>query len=162
MAGGAADCTFWIRRLRSEARLHELTEGRTMTVARASKLLAGALYQNRGLGLSMGTMIMGYDDDAGGGPSIYYVDDSGARIRGDMFAVGSGSTFALGVLDTERRSDMTEDEAVTLGVRAIRHATFRDSFSGGYIGVYLITREGWKKVFSEDLAVTADERRTGE
>merc|ERR1711971_475835 len=99
--------------------------------------------------LSVGTMIMGYGAEF----SIYYVDNTGARIKGDMFSVGSGSTFALGILDTgERRFDMTEEEAVSLGVKAIRHATLRDAMSGGYIGVYLITAAGWRKVFSEDLA----------
>ena len=47
---------------------------------------------------------------------------------------------------------MTEGEAMALGIKAIRHATFRDAYSGGYIGVYLITSSGWRKVFSEDLA----------
>jgi len=40
-----------------------------------------------------------------------------------------------------------------LAVKAIRHATFRDAYSGGYIGVYVVTKDGWKKVFSEDLAL---------
>ncbi|KAL7467588.1 hypothetical protein ACHAXS_007835 [Conticribra weissflogii] len=152
MAGGAADCSFWIRFLRSEAKLHELVhDGRGISVARASRILSNVLYQNRGLDLSVGTMIMGYHHLDGF--SIYYVDNTGVRIKGDMFAVGSGSTFAQGILDTEeRRFDMSEEEAVALGIRAIRHATLRDAMSGGYIGVYLITKDGWRKVFSEDLA----------
>ena len=154
MAGGAADCSFWIRMLRSEAKLHELLhDGRSITVARASRLISNVLYQNRGLDLSVGTMIMGFHPRDGF--QIFYVDNTGVRIQGDMFAVGSGSTFALGILDTvERRFDMTEDEdeAVSLGIKTIRHATLRDAGSGGRIGVYLITKEGWRKVFSEDLA----------
>jgi 20S proteasome subunit beta 5 len=39
-----------------------------------------------------------------------------------------------------------------LGIKAIRHATFRDAFSGGFINVYVINKDGWRKVFSEDLA----------
>ena len=152
MAGGAADCSFWIRFLRSEAKMHELlNEGRGISVARASRIISNVLYQNRGLDLSVGTMIMGYHKRDGF--SIYYVDNTGVRVEGDMFSVGSGSTFALGILDTEeRRYDMTEEEAVSLGIKAIRHATLRDAGSGGYIGVYLITADGWRKVFSEDLA----------
>lgn len=153
MAGGAADCSFWIRFLRSEAKLHELLhEGRGISVARASRLISNVLYQNRGLDLSIGTMIMGYHPRDGF--NIYYVDNTGVRIEGEMFAVGSGSTFALGILDAEeeRRFDMTEDEAISLGIKAIRHATLRDAGSGGFIGVYLITKDGWRKVFSEDLA----------
>jgi 20S proteasome subunit beta 5 len=151
MAGGAADCSFWIRFLRSEAKMHQLLhDGRGISVARASRILSNHLYQNRGLDLSVGTMIMGYHPRDGF--SIYYCDNSGVRTQGDMFSVGSGSTFALGILDTERRYNMTEEEAVALGIKAIRHATLRDAMSGGYIGVYLITKEGWRKVYSEDLA----------
>ena len=51
----------------------------------------------RGLDLSVGTMIMGYHPRDGF--SIYYVDNTGVRVEGDMFSVGSGSTFALGILD---------------------------------------------------------------
>jgi len=163
MAGGAADCSFWIRKLRAEAAHHELAseegnEGipRRMSVSYASRLLSNALYSNRGLGLSIGTMIAGFDDDPRdpqSPPKIYYVDNTGMRIESDMFAVGSGSTFALGILDTERKHDMTPEEAVALGIKAIRHATFRDAYSGGFINIYLITRkDGWKRVFSEDLA----------
>jgi len=54
--------------------------------------------------------------------------------------------------EEEHRFDMTEDEAICLGIKAIRHATLRDAGSGGFIGVYLITKDGWRKVFSEDLA----------
>ena len=51
MAGGAADCMFWIRKIKAEAQFHELSEGHRMSVARASKLLANALYQNRAIEL---------------------------------------------------------------------------------------------------------------
>ena len=152
MAGGAADCSFWIRFLRSEAKMHELLhEGRGISVSRASRIISNVLYQNRGLDLSVGTMIMGHHPRDGF--SIYYVDNTGVRIEGDMFSIGSGSTFALGILDTEeRRFEMSEEEAIALGIKAIRHATLRDAGSGGYIGVYLITKDGWRKIFSEDLA----------
>lgn len=151
MAGGAADCMHWIRKLKSRALLHELSEGCRMTVARASRILSNSLYEYQGKDLSIGTMIMGYDE-GGGPPRIFYVDNTGKRIEGEMFAVGSGSTFALGILDTELRQNMTVDEAIALGIKAIRHATFRDAYSGGFINVYLITNEGWKKVYTEDIA----------
>mmetsp|Transcript_1103 Transcript_1103/g.2553 ORF Transcript_1103/g.2553 Transcript_1103/m.2553 type:complete len:508 (-) Transcript_1103:39-1562(-) len=181
MAGGAADCQHWIRKLKSEALLHELTEGgRRMSVARASRTLADYLYALRGYDLSVGTIIMGYDDtgidsvvggnDSGTSskgasasiPYIYYVDNTGLRIQGDMFAVGSGSSFALGILDSEvNRYNLSTDEAIALGIKAIRHATFRDAYSGGYINIYLITpKDGWKKVYTEDIARTPEVWKT--
>ena len=154
MAGGAADCTYWIRKAQAESRHYELAEGKPITVARVSRLLADYLYANKSLNLSVGTMIMGYDES---GPCIYYVDNKGTRIEGNHFSVGSGSTFALGILDSahyhQKCEHMKEGEAIALGIKAIRHATFRDAFSGGYIAVYVIKRDGWIKVFSEDLAL---------
>ena len=89
-------------------------------------------------------------------PKIYYVDNSGVRLQGKLFSAGSGSTFALAILDTEFRSDMSVEEAISLGMKAIRYATFRDAFSGGFINVYVITeKDGWQKVFTEDVAATS-------
>lgn len=54
-------------------------------------------------------------------------------MEGERFSVGSGSTFAYGVLDTEYRFDMSVEEAIELGRRSIFHATHRDAYSGGSI-----------------------------
>jgi len=47
--------------------------------------------------MSMGTMVAGWDKT---GPQLYYCDDDGTRLHGNLFSVGSGSTYAYGVLDT--------------------------------------------------------------
>lgn len=54
-----------------------------------------------GMGLSMGTMVCGWDKR---GPGLYYVDDAGQRTTNYMFSVGSGSTYAYGVMDTGKCS----------------------------------------------------------
>lgn len=61
MAGGAADCTFWERELGRQCRLFELRNKERISVAAASKLLANIVYQYKDYGLSMGTMIAGWD-----------------------------------------------------------------------------------------------------
>ena len=63
MAGGAADCAFWIRHVSAEVKKLELEDGATVGAARASRILADALVRYRGRGLSVGTMIVGPDDD---------------------------------------------------------------------------------------------------
>lgn len=110
MAGGAADCSFWERNLAYQCRLHELREGKRISVAAASKLLGNTVYSYRGMGLSMGTMIAGWDETKG--PTLYYIDSDGTRLKGDKFCVGSGGTYAYGVLDAGYRFDLTIDEAV--------------------------------------------------
>ncbi|KAA0146935.1 hypothetical protein FNF29_07739 [Cafeteria roenbergensis] len=152
MAGGAADCAFWERNLGVQCRLHELRNRERISVAAASKLLANTLAQYRGYGLSVGTMITGWDKT---GPQLYYVDNDGMRLHAKdtspFFSVGSGSTFAYGVLDSAYRHDMTDEEAVALGKRAIYHATHRDAYSGGINNIYLVKEDGWVKVFSGDV-----------
>lgn len=153
MAGGAADCQYWERDLGRQCRLYELKNKERISVAAASKLLANTMYQYRGYGLSMGTMVTGWDKT---GPQLYYVDNDATRIHGNLFSVGSGSTYAYGVLDTHYRWDMTVDEAIELGKRAIMHAVHRDAMSGGINNVYLITPDGWKHVFAGDTMETFD------
>jgi len=149
MAGGAADCSFWERNLALQCRIHALREGKRISVAAASKLLANTIYSYRGMGLSMGTMIAGWDQ--GRGPALYYIDDDGTRLKGDLFSVGSGATYAYGILDTNYRRDLTVEQAVELGKRAVYHATHRDAFSGGIINVFCILKTGWKQFYSGDM-----------
>jgi len=150
MAGGAADCSFWERELGRRCRLYELRNKERISVAAASKILANICYAYRGIGLVMGTMITGWDKS---GPNLYYVDNDGTRLKGQRFSVGSGSTYAYGVLDTGYKWDLTVEDAIALGRRSIYHATHRDAFSGGTINVYHVHQEGWTKVSSDDMNV---------
>ena len=133
---------------------------RRMSATAASRLLANALYSNRQLNLSIGSMIIGYDqdsrdtNDSAAVPKIYYIDNSGMRVRGDCFAVGSGSVLALGILDNNvmNRYSMSKEEAIALGIKAIRHATARDAYSGGYINVFhMDATNGYEHVFAQDM-----------
>jgi 20S proteasome subunit beta 5 len=171
MAGGAADCQFWERNLGIQCRLHELREKERISVAAASKLLCNTMYSYRGYGLSMGTMVAGWDKS---GPQLYYVDNDATRLHaikgedGDgrpYFSVGSGSTYAYGVLDSGYKWDMTEEEAITLGQKAIYHATYRDAYSGGINQVYVVREDGWERIGGWDVKLHHErfgmEARTG-
>jgi len=147
MAGGAADCSFWERELGRQCRLFELRNKERISVAAASKTLANIVYYYKGYGLSMGTMIAGWDKT---GPHLHYVDSDGFRLKGNLFSVGSGSPYAYGVLDNGYRWDLTDEEAQELGRRAIYGATNRDAYSGGTINLYHVKKDGWVKISSED------------
>jgi len=148
MAGGAADCAFWERNLGRECRIYELRNGERISVAAASKIMANYMYSYKGYGLSVGSMIAGWDKR---GPQLYYVDNDAMRLKADFgFSVGSGSTYAYGVLDTEYRFDLSVEDAIKLGRRAIYHATHRDAYSGGFVNVYHIKEDGWTKISRDD------------
>lgn len=149
MAGGAADCSFWERLLAKHCRIYELRNKERISVAAASKLLANMVYNYKGMGLSMGTMICGWDKR---GPGLYYVDSDGTRLSNDIFSVGSGSTYAYGVLDSGYKYDLSVEEAYDLGQRSIYHATHRDAYSGGVVNLYHMRQDGWIKVSQTDVA----------
>lgn len=90
------------------SRLYELRNGERISVAAASKILSDFLYHYKEYGLSVGTMICGWDKT---GPQIFYVDNDGTRLRADekrsYFSVGSGSSYAYAVLDQLYHYDMT-------------------------------------------------------
>ena len=148
MAGGAADCQHWLRQLSRIYRLHNFRYQQPLTVAAASKILVNSIYQYKGYGLSIGSMICGYDNT---GPHIFYISDDGTRLEGKRFSVGSGSVYAYGVLDTCYKYDMTFEEACELGRKAIYHATFRDSGSGGRVTIVHIDENGAKRISQTDV-----------
>ena len=126
-----------------QCRLHELRHKRRISVAAASKILSNLVYSYKGMGLSMGTMCAGVTPQEG--PALYYIDSDGTRLAGNLFCVGSGQTFAYGVLDAEYHYDLTEEEALELGRRSILAATHRDAYSGGFINLYHVKEDGWVK-----------------
>ncbi|KAL4480421.1 hypothetical protein ABPG74_020937 [Tetrahymena malaccensis] len=133
MAGGAADCQFWEQYLAIECRKYQLQNREKVSVAAASRILINILYSYRNHGLSMGCMLTGWDHE---GAQLYYLDNDGQRIKGNIFSCGSGSTYAYGVLDNEYHYNISLKEAVELGRKAIYHATHRDAGSGGVVRIY--------------------------
>ncbi|KAI1708302.1 proteasome subunit domain-containing protein [Ditylenchus destructor] len=139
MAGGAADCQFWTRIVAKYCNLFELREKSEISVRAASKYMANVLYQYRGHGLAVYSMVCGVDKR---GPAIFQVDSDGTRLPTRVCSVGSGSLNAYGIMDTYYKPKMTDEEALSLGRRAIMHATYRDAGSGGNCNVVHITPKG--------------------
>jgi len=88
-------------------------------------------------------MVAGWDTHNNRGPSLFYVDSEGSCISGKSFCVGSGANLAYSILDKEKNlTELGVDEAIELATWAIRHATQRDGFSGGFINVFHINATG--------------------
>ncbi|ORD96978.1 PSB5A [Hepatospora eriocheir] len=143
MAGGAADCAYWEGQMGLYAKRYELETGKRITVSNASKYLVDCLRRYKGYGLSVGSMVCGYDGEI---PKIFFVDDSGSRIENNLFSVGSGSPIAIGVLNSKYRHELTKEEAIELGKEAIYRAGHRDAMSGGTVNVIFMNENGWTRV----------------
>ncbi len=171
MAGGAADCLFWLRRLAAHSRLVETDTGRRLSVRSAARLLSSTLQDQRGQGLSVGTMLMGVEMDRIEGDKLlhdsdkecvqgilYYIDSDGSRVQDQYFAVGSGSTFAYGILDNGFKVGLSVDDAAGLCARAVRHAAYRDAYSGGFCNIFVVNKHGWRHLRHFDQGVGVDEQ----
>jgi 20S proteasome subunit beta 5 len=158
MAGGAADCAHYIRYATRIAKLLEHRSGAQTPVKTIATILAQNLRENRAAKLSVGTMVCGWDrpDREEGGPVLYYVDSEGTCVPGESFCVGSGANHAYSVLDSKDVASLSPHEAVEHAAVCIRLATSRDGYSGGYINVFHIGKDGikhMKRVRAHDISV---------
>jgi len=89
-------------------------------------------------------IIAGYDRQGG---HIFSLDAIGAvEKETKFFSTGSGSPFALGVLEDKFVDGISVDEGGELAVRAIRAAVERDIGSGGKgVDVVKISERGIKR-----------------
>lgn len=147
MAGTASDCEYWERELTRQCNLYELRNKPPMSVAAISKIFSNILYHYKDYDLGVGSMICGYDST---GPHIFYVENGGIRIPGHLFSVGSGSPFAVSIIDSEYDYNMPKEKAIELARRAVFHATHRDVASGGEINVIFIDENGWRLISNDD------------
>ncbi|KAL2097139.1 hypothetical protein ACEWY4_006346 [Coilia grayii] len=84
---------------------------------------------------------------------LYYVDSEGNQVSGDLFAMGSGSTYAYVVVESSLRRDLTIEEACDLVHRAIYQATYCDAYSGGQVNLYCVLSKDWEVVSGDDAQV---------
>uniref|UniRef100_A0A8B9PEL0 Proteasome subunit beta n=1 Tax=Apteryx owenii TaxID=8824 RepID=A0A8B9PEL0_APTOW len=109
---GSYIASFWERLLARQCRIYELRNKEPISVAAASKLLANMVYQYKGMGLSMGTMICGWDkrgpgedlrDYHGGGADIIAGGDVIADVTGDVSEALAGERQRLGAARARSR-----------------------------------------------------------
>lgn len=146
VAGLVGDAQVLARYLRAEVALYRLRRSAPLSAEGAATLLANILSGNR-MFPYYAWLILGGVDAKGG--HVFSVDPAGGSIEDKYVSVGSGSTFAYGVLEEGYAQAITVNDAVDLAIRGLTVAMKRDSASGdGYI-VHTITSKEYKE-FSED------------
>lgn len=132
IAGGVADAQYLIDVLRAETEIYNLRNEDKMSVHQAGKLLQNILYGNKGF-FEVGLMLGGIT--VKDGPTLFDLEGYGSSLEEDYASVGSGSPFALGVLETEWKEGLSLKEGMHLAVKAVRSAIIRDIASGNGIDV---------------------------
>tara|TARA_B100001971_G_C18254456_1_gene580850 strand:- start:1925 stop:2569 length:645 start_codon:yes stop_codon:yes gene_type:complete len=155
-AGTVSDIQLLVKLIRAEISLKSIRTNREILVKEAVHLLATMVYNNiRKFSVIPGIshFLVGGKDHKG-----FYAYDVGADGSisecEDFVSSGSGSVFAYGVLETLYKKDMSVEEAVKLGVKAINAAVQRDIASGNGVDIVAITKDGLKKRLSKEIDTT--------
>jgi proteasome beta subunit len=137
IAGSVSAAQSLIRSLKAEVSLYESRRGEDMTMQALSTLTANFL--RSGAFLIVQPILGGVDDE---GSHIYSIDPLGGTTEEEYTVTGSGSQYALGVLEQEYADELSIEEAKTVAARAIKSAVERDLASGNGINVAVVTDEG--------------------
>jgi len=148
VAGLVGDAQVLARYLKAEVALYRLRRGTTLTADGAATLLANILNGNR-MFPYYAWLILGGVDAKGG--HVYSVDPAGGSIEDRFVSVGSGSTFAYGILEEGYSRDMSISDGVDVALRGLTAAMKRDSASGdGYI-VHTITPKEYREYSDDEI-----------
>jgi proteasome beta subunit len=153
-AGSVSDIQLLYKYLSAELKVKHLRAGKEATVKEASNLLSGWVYGL--LRSSYGVahfLVGGYDEK----PQLFdvYPDGSVTELD-DYIASGSGSVFALGVLESQYKRGLSQEDGIQLALKAINTALARDSASGNGIDVYVIDKSGHRKAISRAVGTAAE------
>ncbi len=153
MAGLVSDAQLLVKLIRAEVKLKDLATLRTSSVKETANLLAGMLYMNlRKMSMVPGivSFLLGGSDSEGTHLYDLGIDGSVTEVE-DYVSDGSGSLFALGVLEAMYKKGMSVEEGTKVAVKAISAALQRDVNTGNGIDVMLIDGKGARMILEKDL-----------
>jgi len=146
ISGGVADCQYVVRQAQAISRLETVrNRGDEPPTKYIAEVVKNILFNGRSFFMAM--MIVGGWDTRQKVSKLYGIDLLGTLYQEKEFlAFGSGSPFALGVIQSEWRPEMTKEEGIELVKKAITAARTRDAASGFDIQLCSIDKDGLNPV----------------
>ncbi|MBP1988077.1 archaeal proteasome endopeptidase complex subunit beta [Halolamina salifodinae] len=146
IAGSVSAAQSLIETLKAESNLFEVRRGKQMSMQALSTLTGNLL--RSGAFYIVSPILGGVDDE---GAHVYSIDALGGTTEENYAVSGSGSQFALGVLEQEYAEGVDVEEAKTIATKAIQTATERDTASGNGINVAVVTEDGVDVTKEKDI-----------
>lgn len=153
--GMVSDIQRTIKLIAAELKLKELRSKSRPSIRQAASLTANMIYQSirqpAMLQFMVGSLVAGINED--GTAELYSIDPSGGikKIEDYDANFGSGMPYVLGLLERQYKKDLSVKECVELAKESLKSATQRDVGSGYGLDVYTLTKEGIKKVVSQEI-----------
>ena len=146
IAGSVSAAQSLLASLKAEVSLYEARRGEEMSMTALSTLAGNFL--RSGAFFIVQPVLGGVDEE---GSHVYSLDPLGATMEEDYTVSGSGSQFALGVLEQQYEDDLSMDDATTVAARSIQSALERDTASGNGIVIARVTADGVDITEHEDI-----------
>lgn len=137
IAGSVSAAQSLIDTLQVEANLYDNRRGEVMSMTALSTLTRNLL--RSGAFFIVVPVLGGVDDE---GPHVYSMDALGGTTEEDYAVSGSGSQFALGVLEQHYDEGLSIDEARDVAIRSVKSAVERDTASGNGLNIATVTDDG--------------------
>lgn len=153
--GLASDAQRVPKFLAAELKLKELRSKSRPTVKQAASLLANMSYngirQPSAIPQQAGFLIAGFDEE--GTTELYTIEPAGSVVKVEDYDAnfGSGMPFVLGLLERQYNKEISVKEGVELAKESIKSSTQRDTGSGYGMDIFVITKEGIKKIVEQEI-----------
>jgi proteasome beta subunit len=145
IAGGVADCQYVVSQAQAISRLNTIKQEEEPTVDYMANLVRNILFNGRSYFYAF-MIVGGYNPKEKIG-KIFPIDFIGFMADSEQFvSLGSGSTYALGVLEGNWQPNMDEESAIKLVRQALTASRNRDAGSGYGLQIAVITKEGFKAI----------------
>jgi len=148
IAGLVADAQMIMDYIKAHINLMKATRKTTLSTKAVATLASNILFGARWFPYIVQFIVAGKDDD---GPKLYQLDWFGALTEEKFIATGSGTPYAIGVLESAYSENKTVEEMLPFVIKAVKAALSRDPGSGEGINVVTITDEGVKELSEEEL-----------
>ena len=136
-AGMIADMQILVRQVGALAKIRKLETRRIVPPNSIAKMMSVIMFERRFFPLLTQVIVGGIDTNT----RIYTLDPLGSVLPDEYAAVGSGAEMALGVMDSEYKTKMSEEMAKALAIKAIKSSVQRDSASGDGIDLLVVRRD---------------------
>ncbi|KAI5170075.1 20S proteasome subunit beta 2 [Pancytospora epiphaga] len=133
-AGTAADTRRVTRMASSELQLFSYKHNKQPYITHAERLITDYLHSYGGQ-IGAALVLGGVDAN---GIKLYSISPNGYSASLDYTSLGSGSYAAIAILEKDYSKNMSKDEAMALGVRAVKAGILNDLYSGSNVDVCVI------------------------
>jgi len=149
IAGLVVDAQMVMDFLKSQINLMKLSTRQPVTTKSVATFTSNVLLNSKYFPYIVQFIIGGMDHE---GPKMFVLDWFGTLSEEKFISTGSGSPYALGVLETLLKKNPTLADALPIIIKAVKSSIERDPGSGEGIDVITITKQGIRELNDQEIA----------